>query len=121
MAKDDFLYQLIYTGPKEKKDAQSALNTLHSLVFEAGPLSAQAGPLNGQKYADVTEAQGRRLIKRFPELYRWPDGGVPSGPVAVTREEYEAILARLDALEGDSKSAPVSLGGRPRKTVQEAS
>lgn len=117
MAKDDFLYQLIYTGPKEQKDAQSALNTLHPLVFALGPLSEQPGPLQGQKYADVTEAQGRRLVKRFPELYRWPEGASPAGPQTVTREEYDAILSRLEALEGALSALQVS---KPAKSATAA-
>jgi len=102
VAKTEFLYALIYTGPKESKDAASALNSPVPMVFRAGDLSGQPGSLAGQKYCDVTEAQGRMLVKRFPELYRWPEGGTPQGPQAVTRDEYLALLARVEALEGTS-------------------
>lgn len=134
MATDDFLYPLVYTGNKPEKNVQMLLGSLVPVIFKLGPLSEQEGPLYGQRYADVTEKQGRLLVKRLPEQFRWPEG-IKLGPQLVTREEHDALADRLAALEAmlrplpSDPDAPGPLptgatvkraGGRPRKEASDA-
>lgn len=118
MAKDAFIYPLIYIGGKDEKDVASALGSLVPVVFRRGPLSSQPGPLEGQRYCDVSEKDGRTLVKRFPELFRWPEG-TQLGPQVVTREEFDAlaeVVANLAASLAELRGGPVvNKGGRPKK------
>jgi hypothetical protein len=95
--KDSFLYPLLYTGPtsREQKDMTHVFG--RTLVFKRDTLSAQPGPLEGQRYADVTEHEGRTLVKRWPDLFRWPDG-TQLGPQVVSRDEYDDLTAKYEAL-----------------------
>jgi len=123
MAKDAFIYPLLYIGGKDEKDVASALGSLVPVVFRQGPLSAQPGPMFDQKYCDVSEKDGRMLVKRFPELFRWPDG-TQLGPQVVTREEFEAlaaVVAALSALVAEAPESTVNKGGRPKKEVPHVS
>lgn len=102
---ENFLHPMIYTGPKDQKDVTSLFITDKRIVFEAGPLSGQDGPLKGAKYAHVTEAQGRRLRQvgksqspDQPDLFVWPENTV-LGPQVVGREEHDDVIARLAASE----------------------
>lgn len=140
MAKEEFLYPLIYTGNKDEKNVQGILGSLVPVVFKLGPLSEQEGPLYGQRYSDVTEKQGRLLVKRLPDQFRWPDG-VKLGPQLVTREEFDALADRVAALEAilrpldpdaeapdgvNPNTLPAGLapnkrkGGRPKKGAADA-
>lgn len=96
----EFLHPLLYKGAKDEENMQSVLGSLVPVWFKLGPLSEENGPLAGLKYGDVTEKQGRILVKRFPEVFAWPEGTSFTGPQTVSRDEYEAVLGRLDALEG---------------------
>lgn len=101
-------YPLIYTGPKAEK-RQPLAGSLASAVFKIGPLSEQPGPLFGQKYALVTEDQRDAMLRVAGGLYRKPEYLPPP-----TREEFDALAARVAALECDDKPK----GKRPKADPQ---
>lgn len=115
---NDFIHPMIYTGPKPQKD-MSHIFPGRPLVFKPGPLSEQPGPLEGQKYADVTEKEGRHLVKRFPDLFKWPEG-TQLGPQIVSREEFDDLKARFEALLSDLTSAAAVEAEEPKKRGKKA-
>jgi hypothetical protein len=93
----DILHPLLCLTNKEEKRAEIT-GRLEPIVFKLGPLSEQPGPLFGQKYADVTEKEGRQLVRRAPGLFKWPEGTI-LGPQMVSRDEFDALRDRMEALE----------------------
>lgn len=92
----EFNHPLFYNGTKLKKDMSSVFG--RPLVFKMGPLSEIGQTFEGRVYADVTEKEGRQLVKRFPELFEWPEATVFLGPKLVTREEFDALVARVEEI-----------------------
>jgi hypothetical protein len=90
-----FTYPLLYIGPKPVKVAEFSDLDAGTITFQQGPLSEQLG---GLPYADVNEHDGRYLVKRFPDLFVWPEG-TQFGPQVATREEHEALAERVAKLE----------------------
>ena len=92
----EFLYPLLYVGPKEQKEIDMPAR-LEKLVFKRGPLSEKGEQFEGLAYADVTEKEGRYIVKRFPDLFAWPEG-TKLGPQLVTREEFDALAEVVTTL-----------------------
>lgn len=118
MSKDTFLYPLLYTGPKAVK-AVTVPGALEPAMFKQGPLSSQFG---GLPYADVTEKQGRHLVKHHGNLFAWPEG-TKLGPQFVTREEHDALadrLAKLEALLATEEPKPAPKASRSAKAAEAA-
>lgn len=90
----DFSYPLLYLGNKPEKHA-NVPGRYAPIVFQQGPLSAQYG---GKPYADVSEKDGRYLVRLAPDIFAWPEG-TKLGPQLVTRDEYDALAAKVQALE----------------------
>lgn len=93
----EILHTMIYTGPKPEKRVEIT-GRLEPIIFKPGPLSETDGPLKGQKYADVTEKEGRILQRRAPGMFAWVEG-TQLGPQVVSRDEFEALKDRVADLE----------------------
>lgn len=95
---EKFLYPLLYTGPRDRKEMNLA-GVYDPFIFEARP-DAPYTRDDGTPFPAcfVTEDHGRQMLARCPQLFKWPEG-LQLGPTHVTREEYEAVCERLAALE----------------------
>jgi hypothetical protein len=110
MKKDEsFLFPMLYTGPKESKRVELGQGK------EATFTKADAYPF---PVADVTEEEGRRLLKRNPDLFRWADGIDPARvkesdeALEAMQEQIAQLTARIEALESGGKVTAMAKRGR---------
>lgn len=114
----EIFHSMIYDGPKAEKRVEIT-GRLEPIAFKLGPLSEQPGPLFGKKYADVTEKEGRALVRRAPALFKWPEG-TQLGPQIVSRDEFAAALDRIAALEALLAAEPEAPKKKGKKPAAEA-
>lgn len=122
MSKETFLYPMLYLGPKTVKNL-TLPGSYDPIVFEVRPdapylrdVKNGDGEAVGEEAcptAFVTEIQGRHILKRWPGLYAWPDG-IQLGPVAVTREEFQALQDEVAAV----KAQLAALASKPKKAAE---
>lgn len=131
---NEFLYPMFYTGPKAEK-AVDCPGHLEPIQFKQGALSQAFEAYAGMPHADVTEADGRYLIKRFGSLFAWAPNVEFTGR-GPTQAAFDALVDRVAALEAmlrplpadapppsgvDPATLPAGLspvqrrGGRPKK------
>jgi len=107
--KEQFLFPLIYTGPRERASKTVTVpGTREPLTFKVRPDSPIGADGLPERIAYVTEEQGRWLVKRHGSLYAWP-AGVQFGPQVPTLAQFEALLARVEAIEAHLGIVPVDL------------
>ena len=95
MAKETFLFPVIYKGNKDRKEI--------TVPGTPDPVIFMGGPDFDVPYAYVTEIQGRYLRRISPELFDFPNG-------LMVKSDSDALVARVDELEATVARLVAQLG-----------